>query len=127
MYSPCPLPAELPPVVLPLGCPAAVRKAVGVLRKHLGPISTDELAAEVSASKWFLCRQFHCVMGEPPGRLHRRWRLELGAMLLRAGQSPGAVAAAVGFADQAHFTRHFSKTFGMPPGRYGRVNAASVG
>jgi AraC-like DNA-binding protein len=28
------------------------------------------------------------------------------------------VAAAVGFADQSHMTRHFTKTYGMPPARW---------
>ena len=29
-----------------------------------------------------------------------------------------ALAFACGFADQAHFTRHFKNAFGMPPGRW---------
>lgn len=38
--------------------------------------------------------------------------------LLLAGRSPGAVAAATGFYDQAHLTRHFKRLVGVPPGRY---------
>jgi AraC-like DNA-binding protein len=40
----------------------------------------------------------------------------LGA--LRAGASATDVAAASGFTDQSHFTRHFKKAFGVPPGRW---------
>jgi AraC-like DNA-binding protein len=43
--------------------------------------------------------------------------------LLRAGWPPAEIAAAVGFADQAHFTRLFRRTMGMPPGAYRRACA----
>jgi AraC-like DNA-binding protein len=40
----------------------------------------------------------------------------LGA--LRAGVPVTEVAAASGFTDQSHFTRHFKRAFGVPPGRW---------
>lgn len=117
-------PSVLPPVAMPADCPAAVRKAVNVLRQHAGPISGAELAQRVCASECYLSRLFHRVMGAPPARLHRRWRLEFAAELLLAGKSPCEVAADLSFADQAHFTRLFSKAFGAPPARYVRERAA---
>jgi AraC-like DNA-binding protein len=36
--------------------------------------------------------------------------------------SPAVVAAELGFADQAHFTRLFKTRYGMPPGRYVRAS-----
>jgi AraC-like DNA-binding protein len=35
------------------------------------------------------------------------------------------IAAATGFADQAHFTRHFKKAYGLPPGRWAALTAGS--
>lgn len=39
--------------------------------------------------------------------------------LLAQGLPPAAVAAATGFADQAHLTRVFRRITGVTPGRYG--------
>jgi AraC-like DNA-binding protein len=38
--------------------------------------------------------------------------------LLRQGQSPGQVAATLGFSDQHHLTREFKRRVGLTPGRY---------
>jgi AraC-like DNA-binding protein len=37
---------------------------------------------------------------------------------LKQGDTLADAAADAGFADQAHFTRHFRRAFGMPPGRW---------
>jgi AraC-like DNA-binding protein len=54
----------------------------------------------------------------PPHRYLTARRVERARRLLLDGQSPGAVAAATGFYDQAHLARHFKKLVGVPPGRY---------
>jgi AraC-like ligand binding domain/Helix-turn-helix domain len=48
----------------------------------------------------------------PPGRLARELRDLLD------GEPIAMVAAGVGFFDQAHFTRQFTRHVGVPPGRY---------
>jgi AraC-like DNA-binding protein len=49
----------------------------------------------------------------------RRRRLDWAAGRLRErGESLGGIAAAAGFTDQRHFTRHFRRRFGMTPSAY---------
>ena len=48
-----------------------------------------------------------------------RARIERGKRLLSEGlASIGDVAAALGFADQSHFTRTFKRLVGVPPSEY---------
>lgn len=42
-----------------------------------------------------------------------------------AGQPPAAVAAVVGFADQAHLTRWFRRTYGITPAAYQRASGSA--
>jgi len=50
--------------------------------------------------------------------------IELARRLLLAGQRPAEVAAAVGFYDQSHLSRHFKRHLGVSPARYpGRPTA----
>lgn len=86
--------------------------------RHAGPVSTADLARQVHSSPFYLNRLFHLVMGAPPARLHRQWRIAFAAELLLAGMSPCDVAAKLEFSDQAHLTRLFAKRFGLPPARF---------
>ena len=47
-------------------------------------------------------------------------RVEAARHLLLRGARPADVAVAVGFYDQAHFTRHFRRHVGTTPARYAR-------
>jgi AraC-like DNA-binding protein len=38
--------------------------------------------------------------------------------LLRQGMSVAEAAVAIGFTDQSHFTKHFKRAYGAPPGRW---------
>jgi AraC-like DNA-binding protein len=48
-------------------------------------------------------------------------RLDSVRRSLLAGSSLVHAAVAAGFADQSHMTRHFSKTYGLTPGRWLQV------
>ena len=53
-----------------------------------------------------------------PFRRYRAWqRLRAAIREVAGGSSLTAAAHAAGFADQAHFTRSFRRTFGAPPSR----------
>jgi AraC-like DNA-binding protein len=40
--------------------------------------------------------------------------------MLEAGRAPAETAVAVGFTDQPHLNRHFTRIVGVPPGAYQR-------
>jgi AraC-like DNA-binding protein len=54
-------------------------------------------------------------------------RLELAKRSIVNGSGLAQSAADAGFADQAHFTSHFRKAFGMTPGRWLAMASASCG
>lgn len=58
--------------------------------------------------------------GQSPHRFVIGRRIERAKELIAGRGVPLAqVAAAVGFADQSHFTRHFRRIVGVTPGRFG--------
>ena len=82
------------------------------------PLSLTELAQTVGLSTFHAARLFTREIGLAPHAWRNRMRLNLALQALRAGVSVTDVAAASGFTDQSHFTRHFKKTFGVSPGRW---------
>lgn len=47
-------------------------------------------------------------------------RVRRARRLLDAGSAPAEAAVAVGFTDQPHLNRHFTRIVGVPPGAYQR-------
>jgi AraC-like DNA-binding protein len=82
------------------------------------PLSLTELAQTVGLSTFHAARLFTREIGLAPHAWRNQMRLNRALKALRAGVSVTDVAAASGFTDQSHFTRHFKKTFGVPPGRW---------
>ncbi len=78
------------------------------------------LAAAVGANPYSLLRAFRAETGLPPHAYLNQRRVRLACTLLGEGVPPADVAARVGFADQAHLTRHFKRIVGVPPGAYQR-------
>ncbi|WP_316043309.1 helix-turn-helix transcriptional regulator [Actinomadura sp. CNU-125] len=73
-------------------------------------------------------RAFREATGLPPHAYLNQARVRAACALLDEGLRPGEVAARTGFADQAHLTRHFKRTMGVPPGAYRAARAfGSVG
>jgi AraC-like DNA-binding protein len=50
-------------------------------------------------------------------------RLSRARVLIRKGWSLAEAAAACGFADQSHMTRHFKNAYGLSPGRWTAIMA----
>jgi AraC-like DNA-binding protein/quercetin dioxygenase-like cupin family protein len=100
----------------------AVEQARELLAARLvDPPALAELATAVGLHPFALLRQFQRAVGLPPHAFVVQLRVERARDLLRAGRSPAAVAAALGFADQAHLTRQFKQRIGVPPGAYARA------
>jgi AraC-like DNA-binding protein len=67
-----------------------------------------------------ICRAFQAAYGLAPSEYQRQLRLRAARRLLARGRAPAEVATEVGFADQAHLTRWFVRSFGITPGTYRR-------
>jgi AraC-like DNA-binding protein len=99
--------------------PRAVRAARDLLHARLAtPPSLEELAAAVGCGPFALLRAFRAAYGLPPHAYLNNLRVQRARALLDGGLRPADVAAEVGFADQAHLTRHFKRVVGVPPGAY---------
>jgi AraC-like DNA-binding protein len=86
--------------------------------------TVDGLARKVALSRSALAERFVTLVGEPPMKYLKRWRLALAAQVLRAGkESIGSVAEVSGYESEAAFTRAFKSEFGLPPGTW-RKNSA---
>jgi AraC-like DNA-binding protein len=79
----------------------------------------DELAREAGLSERSLQRLVEQRIGLSPKWLLQRRRLHDAVEALKAGRGTLAeMAAALGYADQAHFTHDFRTVTGMTPGDY---------
>lgn len=97
---------------------AAAREALHL--RAAEPPTLEALAAEVGMSPFALLRAFRAELGLPPHAYVNQVRVREAKRLLDAGQPPAEVAVLVGFADQAHLSRHFKRIYGVPPGAYRR-------
>jgi AraC-like DNA-binding protein len=65
-----------------------------------------------------LFRAFSRDLGMTPHAYQRQARIRTAQALIRLGRPLSDVAAAAGFADQAHLTRNFRRIMGVTPGAY---------
>jgi len=80
----------------------------------------DELSAVSGLSVRALQRLFSDYVGVSPKWVMRRARLHEAALRAGSGEPVdwAALAADLGYADQAHLTRDFTATIGVPPRCY---------
>ncbi|MFG3202905.1 AraC family transcriptional regulator [Streptomyces sp. NPDC048192] len=81
-------------------------------------VSLQEAARVLHAHPAHLVRAFSGAYGIAPHQYLMSRRVGRARRLLLDGLAPGEVAAAAGFYDQAHLTRHFKRLVGVTPGRY---------
>lgn len=82
------------------------------------PLGTAELARLERASEVQIRRALTAHTGLSPSAWHLQRRIQLAKHALLRGEPIAATAATLGFADQAHFTRHFTRLVGVTPSRY---------
>jgi AraC family transcriptional regulator len=81
-------------------------------------ISLGDLAQTVHMSPFHLARRFKQATGVSPHQYLIGVRVTAARALIDAGsgqRSLAEIAAAVGFADQSHLTRHFKRRYGVTP------------
>jgi AraC-like DNA-binding protein len=99
--------------------PVFVRKVAEILEDRLAEqITLAELAYECCYSPFHLLRMFRASTGVAPHQYLVAVRVERAKPMLRKGKPIAEVAADLGFADQAHLTRHFKRLVGVTPGAY---------
>lgn len=98
-----------------------VHRAIELLHDRLSErVTLVELASTLGCSPWHLARLFKAHTGLPPHRYQLVLRIRRSLpMLTRHPRRPLAyIASELGFADESHFRRHFTRIMGTTPGRY---------
>ncbi len=83
----------------------------------------DQVTERFAVPMRTLQRLFRRYVGAGPKWVLRRYRLQDGAHLLAGGHTDdiAALALELGYYDQAHFAREFTREVGMPPVAYARL------
>ncbi|MGA5134168.1 helix-turn-helix domain-containing protein [Streptomyces olivoreticuli] len=88
-------------------------------------VSLQEAAGILRAHPTHLIRCFKQTYGLPPHAYLTGRRIERARSLLLSGRRPAEVATAVGFYDQSHLNRHFTRHVGTTPFRFTAVGGPS--
>lgn len=81
-------------------------------------LSLDDICAAAGLSPAYLIRAFKGQFGMTPHAYLVNRRIQHGQAQLKRGKAIADVAAASGFADQAHFQRAFKQHLAATPGQY---------
>ncbi len=98
----------------------AIHKALALIHEQPAKAWTVEgLAREVAQSRPTFARRFSELVGETPVAYLTRWRMALASKLLRESQlSVDEISQRVGYESGAAFSKAFSRSLGVAPGRY---------
>ncbi|MFD8808149.1 AraC family transcriptional regulator [Streptomyces sp. NPDC059597] len=102
------------------GASLAARARAVLQERMAAPPTLERLAADLGTSPFALLRAFRAAYGMPPHTWLTDARVRRARLLLDAGSAPAEAAVAVGFTDQPHLNRHFTRIVGVPPGAYRR-------
>lgn len=84
----------------------------------LQTVRSEELEGIAGLDRYTLYRHFRAAFATSPHRFLLMRRLSHARGMIADGEPLAEIAAATGFADQSHLTRHFKKAFGLTPGRW---------
>lgn len=99
---------------------AKVRLAMHYVHDNLcRRLPVSEVAAQMNLSPRQLTRLFRHHLGSSPAAYVESVRLEQAKTLLKGSSTPiKEIAGAVGYESVHHFSRAFSRRFGLPPGAF---------
>jgi AraC family transcriptional regulator len=102
------------------GCqPCRIRRAVALMEANFAAkLSREEMARAAGLSVSHFSKLFALCIGASPHQYLVRCRLRHAKkLLLKPEESLSLVdvASEAGFADQAHFSRHFRRAYGVSP------------
>lgn len=103
------------------------RRAMARAREFLAAeahrtVASEELEKITGLDRFALARHFRLASGTSPHRFQVGRRLARARALIAHGTPLSETAAATGFADQSHLTRHFVARFGLTPGRWAALS-----
>lgn len=78
----------------------------------------DQFCTASGLSRYHLIRSFKQAYGQSPHAYQLDQRIKQAKRLLQRGDSLASIASRLGFADQAHFQRHFKKRVAITPKQY---------
>lgn len=97
---------------------AVVRASEFIHDNYARGLRLADIAAAAHLSPFHLIRMFRKSTGKTPHQYLIQVRVNMARSLLSAGAGSGSladIAAAVGFVDQSHLTRHFKRVLGLTP------------
>ena len=112
-----------------------LRKVTEIVRENIGNelFGVEELAREMSMSRFQLYRKLHALTGLSISRFIRELRLEkAGNLLVEGDETASEISYRVGFGSPAYFTKCFTRQYGLTPGEFrktwqlNRKNSAKV-
>jgi transcriptional regulator GlxA family with amidase domain len=100
-----------------------LQRAYDAIRSaHAERLRLSKVAATVGLSTWQFSRSFQASAGMPFGTYLQRVRLDSAMRLMSESDRPLCdIALACGFGDQSHFSRSFSRTMGIAPRKWRRL------
>lgn len=96
-------------------CDGAIEAAYDILICRKGDLRLGRLADHLNMSRKHLADRFRVTVGLPPKAVARIIRFGHAQSLARKGEGWADVAAACGYADQAHLAREFLELSGSTP------------
>jgi transcriptional regulator GlxA family with amidase domain len=104
-----------------------VRRVIDHLESnYLAPGLLQDLARTLNRSRFQVIRSFRREMQITPHAYLIRLRIIHAIRLLQRGEAIAQVAAATGFSDQSHLTRHFKRWTGTTPGVFARTRTVAL-
>jgi AraC-like DNA-binding protein len=83
------------------------------------PWSADDLARAAALSRSAFMERFSALIGMPPMRYLKTWRLQTARLQLReTAVTIAQLAHAVGYESEEAFSRAFKRAYGLPPARW---------